>query len=93
MSESTPPALGPGLSTSHAQEQFSKAFVLAVAALAGRSAAEPDRDVDDVGWSLSCRTACPASGGEAAPDPAPGPGIDIGDCRGHQGLVQKPTKV
>jgi hypothetical protein len=40
---------------SHAQEQFSKAFVLAVAALAGCSAAAPDPDVDDIDWTLSCR--------------------------------------
>ncbi len=53
MSDGT--ALGLGLSMSHAQEQFSKAFVLAVAALAGCSAAEPDPDLDDIDWTLSCR--------------------------------------
>jgi hypothetical protein len=55
MSDSTPHALGLGLSISHAQEQFSKAFVLAVAALAGCSAAEPQPDVDSIDWTLSCR--------------------------------------
>ena len=55
MSDTAPPSLGLGLSMSHAQEQFSKAFVLAVAALAGCSAAEPDPDVDDIDWTLSCR--------------------------------------
>jgi hypothetical protein len=49
--------LGLGLSISHAQEQFSKAFVLAVAALAGCSAAEPQPDVDSIDWTLSCRLA------------------------------------
>jgi hypothetical protein len=57
MSDSIPTALGLGLSISHAQEQFSKAFVLAVAALAGCSAAEPAPDVDDIDWTLSCRLA------------------------------------
>jgi hypothetical protein len=57
MSDVTPDSLGLGLSISHAQEQFSKAFVLAVAALAGCSAAEPDPDVDDIDWTLSCRLA------------------------------------
>lgn len=57
MSDITPRALGLGLSISHAQEQFSKAFVLAVAALAGCSAAEPEPDVDDIDWTLSCRLA------------------------------------
>lgn len=51
----TPPSIGLGLSISHAQEQFSKAFVLAVAALAGCSAAEPHPDVDSIDWTLSCR--------------------------------------
>lgn len=55
MSDTAPPALGLGLSMSHAQEQFAKAFVLAVAALAGCSAAEPAPDVDDIDWTLSCR--------------------------------------
>ena len=57
MSDITPQSLGLGLSISHAQEQFSKAFVLAVAALAGCSAAEPEPDVDDIDWTLSCRLA------------------------------------
>jgi Domain of unknown function (DUF4365) len=55
MSDITPQSLGLGLSISHAQEQFSKAFVLAVAALAGCSAAEPQPDVDSIDWTLSCR--------------------------------------
>jgi hypothetical protein len=57
MSDTTPQTLGLGLSISHAQEQFSKAFVLAVAALAGCSAAEPEPDVDSIDWTLSCRLA------------------------------------
>ena len=57
MSDITPQSLGLGLSINHAQEQFSKAFVLAVAALAGCSAAEPEPDVDDIDWTLSCRLA------------------------------------
>jgi hypothetical protein len=57
MSDIAPQSLGLGLSISHAQEQFSKAFVLAVAALAGCSAAEPEPDVDDIDWTLSCRLA------------------------------------
>ena len=36
MSDSTPPALGLGLSMSHAQEQFPKAFVLVGGAETGR---------------------------------------------------------
>lgn len=57
MSDIAHQPLGLGLSISHAQEQFSKAFVLAVAALAGCSAAEPEPDVDDIDWTLSCRLA------------------------------------
>ena len=48
-------ALGLGLSLTLAQEQFSKAFILAVAALAGCSAAEPRPDVDSIDWTHSCR--------------------------------------
>src|SRR5690242_13708766 len=57
MSDATPQSLGLGLSISHVQEQFSKAFVLAVAALAGCSAAQPEPDVDSIDWTLSCRLA------------------------------------
>lgn len=52
-----PPPVGLGLSLSAAQEQFSKAFVLAVAALAGCAAAEPRPDHDSIDWTLSCRLA------------------------------------
>lgn len=55
MPDSPPRMLGLGLSMSHAQEQFSKAFVLAVAALASCSVAAPDPDVDDIDWTLSRR--------------------------------------
>jgi Domain of unknown function (DUF4365) len=47
--------LGLGLHLSHAQELFSKAFVLAVAALAGCSASEPKPDDDSIDWTLACR--------------------------------------
>lgn len=50
-----PERLGLGLSVAHAQEQFSKAFIIAVAALAGCSAAEPLPDMDSIDWTLSCR--------------------------------------
>jgi hypothetical protein len=53
----SPQPLGLGLSLSHAQEQFSKAFILAVASLAGCSAAVPVPDVDNIDWTLSCRLA------------------------------------
>lgn len=52
-----PPPVGLGLSLTAAQEQFSKAFVLAVAALAGCAAAEPRPDHDSIDWTLSCRLA------------------------------------
>jgi hypothetical protein len=56
MTEPTSPqSLGLGLNLSHAQEQFSKAFVLAVAALAGCSVSEPKPDDDSIDWTLSCR--------------------------------------
>ena len=55
MSDSALPAPGLGLSLSHAQEQFSKAFILALAALAGCAAAEPAPDVDSIDWTLSCK--------------------------------------
>lgn len=44
-----------GLAVAHAQEQFSKAFILALAACAGCAAAEPIPDVDSIDWTLSCR--------------------------------------
>lgn len=44
-----------GLSLTSAQEQFSKAFVIAVASLAGCSVAEPRPDDDSIDWTLSCR--------------------------------------
>lgn len=49
------PALPLGLGLTAAQEQFSKAFVLAVASLAGCAAAEPRPDDDSIDWTLSCR--------------------------------------
>lgn len=52
-----PPPVGLGLSLTAAQEQFSKAFVLAVTALAGCAAAEPRPDHDSIDWTLSCRLA------------------------------------
>ena len=50
-----PHHLGLGLAVALAQEQFSKAFILALAALAGCAAAEPAPDVDSIDWTLSCR--------------------------------------
>ena len=47
--------LGLGLPLTSAQEQFSEAFILAIAALAGCGAAVPDPDVDSIDWTLSCR--------------------------------------
>ncbi len=49
--------IGLGLDVSHAQEQFSKAFIMAVASAAGCSAAEPSPDSDSIDWTLSCRLA------------------------------------
>jgi len=49
--------IGLGLSVSAAQEQFSKAFILALASLAGCSVAEPKPDDDSIDWTLSCRLA------------------------------------
>jgi hypothetical protein len=49
--------IGLGLSVSAAQEQFSKAFILATASLAGCSVAEPKPDDDSIDWILSCRLA------------------------------------
>jgi hypothetical protein len=51
----SPRRLGLGLPPALAQEQFSKAFILALAAVAGCSAAEPWPDVDSIDWTLSCR--------------------------------------
>lgn len=53
--ESTPLVLPLGLSITAAQEQFSKAFITAVASLAGCAAAEPRPDHDSIDWTLSCR--------------------------------------
>jgi hypothetical protein len=50
-----PQHLGLGLPITLAQEQFSKAFILALAALAGCAAAAPELDVDSIDWTLSCR--------------------------------------
>ncbi len=50
-----PHHLGLGLPRTLAQEQFSKAFILAIAALAGCGAAAPEPDVDSIDWTLSCR--------------------------------------
>jgi hypothetical protein len=47
--------IGLGLSVSAAQEQFSKAFILAMASLAGCSVAEPKPDDDSIDWTESCR--------------------------------------
>lgn len=44
-----------GMPLTAAQEQFSKAFVTAVASLAGCAAAEPWPDHDSIDWTLSCR--------------------------------------
>ena len=49
--------IGLGLSLTAAQEQFSKAFILAVASSAGCSVAEPRPDDDSIDWTLSCRLA------------------------------------
>ena len=54
MSDPTNPhQLGLGLPLT--QEQFSKAFILALAALAGCAASEPEPDIDSIDWTLSCR--------------------------------------
>ena len=45
--------IGLGLSLTAAQEQFSKAFILATASLAGCSVAEPKPDDDSIDWTLS----------------------------------------
>ncbi len=50
-----PHHLGLGLPLTLAQEQFSKAFILAIAALAGCGAAAPEPDIDSIDWTLSCR--------------------------------------
>ncbi len=50
-----PHYLGLGLPLTLAQEQFSNAFILAIAALAGCGAAAPEPDVDSIDWILSCR--------------------------------------
>jgi hypothetical protein len=50
-----PQHLGLGLSFTAAQEQFSKAFIMAAASLAGCSVAEPRPDDDSIDWTLSCR--------------------------------------
>jgi hypothetical protein len=47
--------IGLGLSLTAAQEQFSKAFILATASMAGCSVAEPRPDDDSIDWTLSCR--------------------------------------
>jgi len=49
--------VGLGLSLTAAQEQFSKAFILATASLAGCSVTEPKPDDDSIDWTLSCRLA------------------------------------
>lgn len=51
----SPHHLGLGLPLALAHEQFSKAFILATAALAGCGAAAPEPDVDSIDWTLSCR--------------------------------------
>ena len=50
-----PQHLGLGLPLTLAQEQFSKAFILSIASLAGCGAAVPEPDVDSIDWTLSCR--------------------------------------
>jgi hypothetical protein len=56
MSDFTGPHhLGLGLPLTLAQEQFSKAFILSIASLAGCGAAVPEPDVDSIDWTLSCR--------------------------------------
>lgn len=46
---------GLGLPLTLAQEQFSRAFIRALAAHAGCVAASPGPDVDSIDWMLSCR--------------------------------------
>jgi hypothetical protein len=46
---------GLGLSLAAAQEQFSKACVLATVSLAGCLVAEPKPDDDSIDWTWSCR--------------------------------------
>jgi hypothetical protein len=41
--------------TTHRQEQYSNAFILAIAAVAGCSAAKPSVDNDTIDWTLSNR--------------------------------------
>ena len=53
-----PSPLPLGLAVTAAQEQFSKAFIMAVASVAGCAAAEPRPDDDSVDWTLSCRLPC-----------------------------------
>lgn len=53
--ESVASVLPLGLTLTAAQEQFSKAFVMAVASRAGCAAAEPRPDDDSIDWTLSCR--------------------------------------
>ena len=43
-----------GLAVTAAQEQFSKAFIMAVASAAGCTVAEPAPDTDSGDWMLSC---------------------------------------
>ena len=50
-----PQHLGLGLPLTLAQEQFSKAFILSIASLAGCGAAVPEPDIDSIDWTLSCR--------------------------------------
>ena len=45
----------PWTARSHQQEQFSDAFLLAIAAAAGCSTSRPVPDNDSVDWTLSCR--------------------------------------
>lgn len=44
-----------GLARSVQQERFADAFLLAVAASAGCSAAKPDVDHDSIDWTLACK--------------------------------------
>jgi hypothetical protein len=47
--------IGLGLSLTAAQEQFSKAFIVATASLAGCSIAEPRPDDDSIDWTFEVR--------------------------------------
>ncbi len=45
----------PWIARPNQQEQFSEAFLLAIAAVAGCASARPNPDHDSIDWTLSCR--------------------------------------